>query len=103
MKYLLSKTIAAVGAVALLVAAETSHAQAPNLEFMTACDAARTEPVTVGTEGWLFLPAELRHVSAGKFWGEDAARISKATKPETADPLPAILDFKEQLDRKSVV
>jgi alginate O-acetyltransferase complex protein AlgJ len=59
-------------------------------------------PVVKGSDGWLFLPAELRHVSVGKFWGEDAAKVSKATKPENADPLPAILDFKKQLDAADV-
>ena len=54
-----------------------------------------------GADGWLFLPAELRHVSVGKFWGDDAAKVSKASNPANADPLPAILDFKRQLDAAS--
>lgn len=64
----------------------------------TATQKSAETPVVVGADGWLFLPAELRHVGAGKFWGEAAAGVSKATKPENADPLPAILDFKKQLD-----
>ena len=48
-------------------------------------------------DGWLFLPAELRHIGAGRFWGEDAAKVCRATDPAAADPLPAILDFKRQL------
>ena len=68
-----------------------------------ACAGKITEaPVVQGTDGWLFLPAELRHVSAGKFWGDEAVKVSKATKPENADPLPAILDFKRQLDAAGV-
>lgn len=63
---------------------------------------AAVTPVVQGTDGWLFLPAELRHVSVGKFWGEDAVKVSKATKPESADPLPAILDFKAQLDAAGI-
>ena len=51
-----------------------------------------------GTDGWLFLANELRHVGVGQFWGDGAAKVSKATKPQDADPLPAILDFKRQLD-----
>jgi hypothetical protein len=51
-----------------------------------------------GGDGWLFLANELRHVGVGRFWGENAAAVSQATKPEDADPLPAILDFKRQLD-----
>ena len=59
-------------------------------------------PSFEGAGGWRFLTAELRHVSAGKFWGEDALKVSKATKPENADPLPAILDFKRQLDAAGI-
>ncbi len=59
-------------------------------------------PVVQGTGPWLYLPAELTHVAAGKFWGEDATKVSKATKPENADPLPAILDFKNQLDAAGI-
>jgi alginate O-acetyltransferase complex protein AlgJ len=51
-----------------------------------------------GTDGWLFLANELRHVGVGRFWGDSAAAVSQATKPQDADPLPAILDFKRQLD-----
>jgi hypothetical protein len=50
-----------------------------------------------GADGWLFLRAELRHIGAGPFWGEAAAKVSKASSPEKADPLPAIVDFHEQL------
>ena len=71
----------------------------PGAALREACAAkAATTPVVQGSGGWLFLPSELRHVSVGKFWGEEAVKVSKATKPESADPLPAILDFKAQLD-----
>ncbi len=56
------------------------------------------EAMTVpGLDGWLFLRAELRHIGVGPFWGEAAARVSRASSPERADPLPAIVDFHEQL------
>jgi alginate O-acetyltransferase complex protein AlgJ len=65
--------------------------------------AEKTEAMTVaGKDGWLFLGRELRHISAGKFWGEAATKVSQATKPENADPLPAILDFKAQLDKAGI-
>ena len=51
-----------------------------------------------GADGWLFLTNELRHMAVGRFWGESAAKASKAKSPKDADPLPAILDFKRQLD-----
>ncbi len=65
-------------------------------------EAAGELPVVVGAGGWLFLPGELRHVSVGPFWGENAAKASQAGKPENADPLPAILDFKAQLDAAGI-
>ena len=55
-----------------------------------------------GKEGWLFFGPELRFVSAGPFWGPAAAKVSKATKPEFADPLPAIVDFYRQLKKMGV-
>jgi len=55
-----------------------------------------------GKEGWLFFGPELRFVSAGPFWGKAAAKVSKATKPEFADPLPAIIDFHGQLKKMGV-
>lgn len=58
--------------------------------------------VVEGREGWLFFGPELRHLSVGKFWGEEAAAVSQARRPEWADPLPAILDFHEQLQALGV-
>jgi SGNH hydrolase-like domain, acetyltransferase AlgX len=55
-----------------------------------------------GKEGWLFFGPELRFVSAGPFWGKAAAKVSRATKPEFADPLPAIVDFHRQLKKMGV-
>ncbi|MEI6033110.1 MAG: hypothetical protein WCS65_02365 [Verrucomicrobiae bacterium] len=48
-----------------------------------------------GLDGWYFLEKELRHLIAPKFWGDGVAAVP-------GDPLPAILDFKEQLDRAGV-
>jgi alginate O-acetyltransferase complex protein AlgJ len=53
--------------------------------------------VVAGRDGWLFLAAELRHIGVGRFWGDDAPKVSRAARPEDADPLPAILDFHRQL------
>ena len=50
-----------------------------------------------GSDGWLFLTNELRHLGAGVFWGPEAAKVSRAARPQDADPLPAILDFQKQL------
>ncbi len=50
-----------------------------------------------GKDGWLFLRSELRHLSAKKFWGEEAIKTSRARSRKNADPLPAIVDFNNQL------
>ncbi len=55
-----------------------------------------------GLEGWLFFDQELDHVASGRFWGERAAEVSRATSPDFADPLPAILDFHAQLQAAGV-
>ncbi len=76
-------------------------------EFLSACDAAYQKAlkadsrVIAGNDGWLFWPPELRHLSVGPYWGQAAAGASKA-KPAQADPLPAILDFKKQLDARGI-
>ncbi len=58
--------------------------------------------VVVGNDGWLFFASELRHVSLGQFWGESAKAVSKASSPTRVDPLPAILDFSEQLKKAGI-
>jgi alginate O-acetyltransferase complex protein AlgJ len=55
-----------------------------------------------GVSGWYFLTAELHFLSASQFWGEKAAAVSRATKPEAADPLPAIIDFQQQLKARGI-
>jgi hypothetical protein len=55
-----------------------------------------------GVDGWLFLTSELRFLSIARFWGEDAAKVSNSPKPEWADPLPAIIDFNDQLKRRGI-
>ena len=52
----------------------------------------------VGLDGWLFFAPELHHISVGTFWGDQASGVSRARDPADTDPLPAILDFKQQLD-----
>ena len=54
--------------------------------------------VVVGLDGGLFLAPELRHLSVGDFWGARAELVSRARSGAEPDPLPAILDFKQQLD-----
>ena len=55
-------------------------------------------PVVKGLDGWLFVGSELRHLGLGPFWGTRAARVSRASRSDWADPLPVISDFKTQLE-----
>ncbi len=89
-------------------AAEPAIDRKPAEQFRAECAAkaaalSKTDSLTyVGKDGWLFLARELRHVGVGAFWGKNAARASSASRPENADPLPTILDFKAQLDKAGV-
>lgn len=69
------------------------------IEISSSKDEARSY---TGTDGWLFSRQEVNHISKGEFWGEAAQTTSQASKPESRDPLAAILDFKEQLERAGI-
>jgi hypothetical protein len=58
--------------------------------------------VVDGQGGWLFFEPELRHLSSGRFWGEDAASVGRASQVDARDPLPAILDFHRSLQQLGV-
>src|SRR2546430_6849462 len=58
--------------------------------------------VIPGGDGWFFLSSDIRFLSVGQFWGADAAKVSRAHKPESADPIPAIVDFHDQLKRREI-
>ena len=58
--------------------------------------------VVSGKDGWLLFVPELRSISIGEFWGDAAMKVSRASNPAYADPLPAILDFKKQLDTAGI-
>ena len=58
--------------------------------------------VIPGVDGWFFLASDIRFLSVGQFWGADAAKVSRAHKPDSADPIPAIVDFHEQLKKRGI-
>lgn len=64
--------------------------------------ASDTYAVTGADKDWLFYVPALRHLGVGEFWGEKAAKVSKATKADWADPLPAIVDFDKQMKKLGV-
>lgn len=101
MKMLISLLLA--GGFVCRVFAQDSNAAAG--EFLAECAkrSAASEGITVkGKDGWLFFKTELRHLGAGPFWGAAAEKSSVVTKAEWKDPLPAILNFKEQLDKLGI-
>ncbi len=53
-------------------------------------------------EGWLFFAAEFRFLSLGRFWGDDAAKVSRSHKSDLADPILAIVDFQKQLKARGI-
>ena len=55
-----------------------------------------------GKDGWLFYAPELRHLAAERFWGDAAATANPNAPPDQADPIPAIVDFKKQLEAAGV-
>ena len=86
-------------------AAPLAIAEDPAAAFRELCakKAADGDSMAVaGADGWLFLRAELRHVGVGPFWGPAAAAVSRATSPDKADPLPAIVDFVEQMKARGI-
>jgi alginate O-acetyltransferase complex protein AlgJ len=91
--------------LALSLLAPAAQAQDPAAVFHAACaqKAADGDAMAVaGADGWLFLRSELRHIGVGPFWGEAAAKVSRASSPDKADPLPAIVDFSEQLKKAGI-
>jgi alginate O-acetyltransferase complex protein AlgJ len=58
--------------------------------------------VVRGIDGWLFLTKELVHIGKGVFWGERAKTAGMASNEAWRDPIPAILDFAEQLKKHGV-
>ena len=101
----LAVTWATAVVVPLAIAATaTADADAFLTEMAAKASRAAADGTTVvrGSDGWLYFAPELRSLGVGKFWGDAAENVSRASKPEYADPAPAILDFKEQLDRAGI-
>jgi alginate O-acetyltransferase complex protein AlgJ len=61
-----------------------------------------SQSALAGADGMLFFVPELRALSVGPFWGDQAVRVSRASKTENADPLPAIVDFHDQLRQAGI-
>jgi len=96
--------LAAALAAGLVAGAPQARAGTPAEAFAKlARDAeAAKQAALPGADGWIFLTAELRHLGIARFWGADAAQAGRAPKPEWRDPLPAIVDFREQLAKAGI-
>ncbi len=100
----LRTTLAIITALCAMSAATHANEPAFRADLAAKVKAAdkNYDTVVKGKDGWLFFAPELRSVSVGKFWGANAKKVSRAVRPENADPLPAILDFKAQLAKAGV-
>src|SRR3954447_26690546 len=100
-------TLFFLGTLAVALAAETSLSEAQQ-KFATELAGSfqnlekKNAAAGAGADGWLFFSGELRLLSLGRFWGAEAAKVSRAHKPELADPVPAILDFQQQLKARGI-
>lgn len=90
----------AIATAGVMMAAEGDAARFREICAKAAADG--DSMAVPGKDGWLLLRSELRHIGVGHFWGDAAAKVSKATSPANADPLPAIVDFNEQLKGQGI-
>src|SRR3954470_7157137 len=93
--------------IAVCVEAETppSDAQqkfAAELSSIVAGLEKKSAAAALGLDGWLFFGGGLRLLSLGRFWGAEAAKVSRAHKTDLADPVPAIIDFYQQLRARGI-
>lgn len=79
--------------VLLAVAVAPARGENP---FAAPLAAAGKAPVLAGSNGWSYLTAELRFLNSGRFWGDWGAEPAAAT-PIARDPLPALVDFAQQI------
>lgn len=79
-------------------------AQENSAPFMEACRKGAQSPTiaVAGKENWAFLKSELRFLSAGDFWGENAAKTSQAKDPKAQDPLAAITAYQKALAAENI-
>jgi hypothetical protein len=61
-----------------------------------------SEKLIEGKDGWLFVKSELDYLAAGSFVGEAAPSANPEAPPEYADPVPAIIELKEQLEERGI-
>jgi alginate O-acetyltransferase complex protein AlgJ len=91
------------GLVALCAGAAPDEDSAARFTRECAALAGQGEGQVVrGSDGWLFLRNELRHLSAAPFWRTEPVTEAGADPAGKDDPLTAILDTKSQLDKLGI-
>jgi len=85
--------------VLVLIFTMASHGVAASSQQQIAALAKTADEngVVQGKDGWLFLRDELEHLGSKAFYGPEVLKSTKTAKKEFADPLPAIIDFNNQL------
>ncbi len=96
-RYMLISAICTFFFAAVPVAAATVQQQLDAI--ISTADA---NGVISGKDGWLFLKEELEHMESPVFYGEGVKKTSKVAKKQFADPLPAIVDFNNQLQEHGI-
>lgn len=90
-------TAASAGRPAFAAAPDAAASFRKELAAKVALAEKKNHSAIIGSNGWMFFVPELRALSVGTFWGTNAVKVSRSSKPEYADPLPAIVDFNDQL------
>ncbi len=61
------------------------------------------EPSAIaGREGWILHSGEVRYLTAKTYVGDDPQQFNDSSPPEYADPVPAIVGFHRQLQKRGV-
>lgn len=55
-----------------------------------------------GRDGWVLQIGEVRYLNAKSFTGENAPQANIYAPPERADPVPVIVDFHRQLQKRGI-
>ncbi|MEM6720657.1 MAG: hypothetical protein AAF611_15115 [Bacteroidota bacterium] len=79
-----------------------SQAQTPFEKLCKEKVESTSASTVVGKDGWLFLTSELSHIAKGKFYGAESAKTSVCPNPDRKDPIPAIVDFNNQLKKQGI-
>jgi alginate O-acetyltransferase complex protein AlgJ len=61
-----------------------------------------SKKVVKAHDGWLFTVGEVRYLNAGSFVGENAPLANPKAPPGRADPVPVIVDFHRQLEKRGI-